>query len=278
MPQISTLLYHRLSFFWHARTRHDVHSPFLAEFVEKVVEDERWFYAFSAIEKVRQHRRSHDKELIKPSGFGAGSQFATQPTIHAGTLLHRSAVPPSTGRQLFRLAHWLQARRILELGTAQGVSAAYLAAADRRAKMISIEGHPPLAERAALFLQSLDLHNVQVINDDFDSALPAALHTLGLVDLLFIDGDHRGEKVMHYAERCLNYCTKKTVWVIADIHWSHSMHEAWKKLQKLPGVSFSVDLFHLGIIFFHDLHQGKPQHIALVPAHWKPWRLGLWGS
>jgi predicted O-methyltransferase YrrM len=278
MRRIFFLIYRRLSFFWRAKTRHDIHSPFLAEFVEKVVEDNRWFYAFSDIEEMRRLKRKQDKELIAPSTLGAGTQFSTKPKISAGVLMHRSAVPPETGRQLFRLALWLQPGQILELGTAQGISTAYLAAADRRTKIISVEGHPPLAKKATQFLQSLDCGHVKIINSDFESALPEALQSIGSVDLLFIDGDHRGDMVIHYAMSSLEYQTERTVWVIADIHWSNSMYDAWKKLINFPGVSYSVDLFHLGIIFFNASKPTPPQHVALVPASWKPWRIGLWGG
>lgn len=268
----------RIRFYWSAITRHDIHSPFLAEMVEKVVEDKRWFYAFSTIETLRQYRSNHDGELISPSDFGAGSQFKAAKKIKAGKLLQRSSVPPETGRQLFRLTLWLKPQSMLELGAAQGVSTAYLASADHRTRFITIEGHPPLAQRAGQFLQDLNCGHVTLINASFEEALPKALKLLGHLDFLFVDGDHREEKVVQYARQCLAFSSENCVWVIADIHWSPSMYRAWEHLKGLPGVAFSVDLFHLGILFFKMPQPGKAQHITVVPARWKPWRLGLWGK
>jgi hypothetical protein len=69
---------------------------------------------------------------------------------------------------------------------------------------------------------------------------------------------------------------QEAVFVFADIHWTDEMERAWQKLCAMPEVTLSIDLFHVGLLFFNPDIREK-QHYAIVPAVWKPWRMGLWG-
>ncbi len=264
----------RLRFYFAACTRYDLHSPFTAELAEKVMEDRRRYYAFSNIELARA-RWLLDDEAVTVSPFGAGSKATQENALPAGRLLRSSAVDAETGRRLFRLAHWLQPANILELGASQGVSTAYLAAADTRARVWSIEGHPVLAQKARTHFDELELPNIRVFTGSFDEQLPRALEAAGQVDLLFIDGDHRLDALMRYMNLCLPRRTDHSVFAIADIHWSDEMERAWEQVRALPEVTLSVDLFHMGLLFFRKEFREK-QHVSIVPARWKPWRIGIW--
>lgn len=264
----------RIRFFLAARTRFDVHSPFLAEFVAQVLEDRRWFYAFSVIETARS-QWLYDETPMEASPFGAGSMVSTARRLTAGALLRHSSVGPEAGRRLFRLALWLQPTTVLELGTCMGISTAYLAAGRASATFISIEGCRPLAEKARQHLQELGLNHIRIVNGAFADALPEVLSQLQQVDLLFIDGDHRGDAVLGYLHTCLPFLHEQSVVVVADIHWSEDMWRAWQTMQALPQVTGSTDLFHLGVLFFRKAFK-HPVHATLAPWHWKPWRIGWW--
>jgi hypothetical protein len=266
----------RLRFFLNAKTRYDLHSPFVAELAAQVLEDRRSFYAFSDIE-IARHRWRFDREAIPASNLGAGSLVNAGGPRSAGDILHSSAVDAETGRRLFRLAHWQKPATLLELGTSQGISTAYLASADRQARVFSIEGNPPLAEKAKTHFAELGLENIEVTAGSFEERLPAVLKKMERVDLLFIDGDHRETALLQYARQCAAYRTDDSVFVIADIHWSDEMERGWAQLCALPEVTLSVDLFHFGLLFFKKEFRER-QHLAIVPARWKPWRLGFFGK
>lgn len=263
----------RLRFFLNAKTRYDLHSPFVAELAERVLEDRRAFYAFSDIE-IARGRWLFDREVIPASNLGAGSLVSAAAARSAADILRSAAVDVETGRRLFRLAHWHKPATILELGTSQGISTAYLASADRQAQVFTIEGNPPLAEKAKRHFSELGLNHIQVITGSFEEQLPAVLKKMDRVDLLFIDGDHREAALLEYARQCAAYRTDDSVFVIADIHWSDEMESGWAQLCALPEVTLSVDLFHFGLLFFKKEFRER-QHLAIVPARWKPWRLGV---
>lgn len=262
----------RLRFFMNAKTRYDLHSPFVAELAERLLEDRRAFYAFSDIEIARS-RWQFDRETIPASNLGAGSLVGGG-LRSAADILRSSAVDAETGRRLFRLAHWQKPATLLELGTSQGISTAYLASADRQARVFTIEGNPPLAEKARRHFGELGLENIEVITGSFEEQLPAVLKKMNRVDLLFIDGDHREAALLQYARQCAAYRTDDSVFVIADIHWSDEMESGWAQLCALPEITLSVDLFHFGLLFFKKEFRER-QHLAIVPARWKPWRLGI---
>lgn len=266
----------RLRFFWKARTRYDIHSPLVAGLVEAVLEDRRNYYAFFDIELARNKWLADDTMILLPK-LGAGSTVSDASQRRAGDILRSTAVSPETGRRLFRLARWLRPSTILELGASMGISTAYLAAADSRTPLLSIEGNRAVAQKAQDHLHELGWHQVELIFGLFDEELPAALARLNRLGLLFIDGDHRREAVMKHVRTCLNHRHNDSVFVIADIHWSEGMEEAWNELCALPEVTLSVDFFHFGVLFFKKEIIEK-QHFVIVPAHWKPWRMGFFGG
>ncbi len=273
MRHVFSALFRRLRFFCAARTRHDVHSPFIAELVEQVLEDKRWYYAFTFVEMSRR-RWLRDGDAVSASPYGAGTLAGRKPADRAGEIVRRSAVNPETGRRLFRIACWLKPRNIIELGTSMGVSTAYLASANRQTRVITIEGNGAVAKKARSHFEALHLDNIQLIEGSFNEKLPEALRMVGQIDMIFIDGDHREEAVLRYVRMCMEYSHEKSVFLIADIHWSAEMERAWKKLCAWPEVTLSVDLFHMGLLFLRREFREK-QHLGLVPAWWKPWRIGV---
>jgi hypothetical protein len=62
-----------LKFYWRAKTRYNTHSPFVFEFVENVLEDDRDYYAFSDIEVLRNALLENNNK-IRVADYGAGSR------------------------------------------------------------------------------------------------------------------------------------------------------------------------------------------------------------
>lgn len=273
LSELIPALRRRLCFYTAALTRYDLHSPFLAELAEAVVEDQRVYYAFSHIETARE-RWQFDRTPLPASSFGAGSKVSEAAMRSAGSLLRGSAVDAETGQRLFRLALWQKPASILELGASQGISTLYLASANTQTPVLTIEGHLEVARKAREHFDEMGRANIRLFSGSFDEQLKPALETAGQVDLLFIDGDHREEALMRYVEQCLARRSESSVFVIADIHWSNDMERAWSRLCALPEVTLSVDLYQLGLLFFRQEFREK-QHVAIVPAWWKPWRMGF---
>lgn len=258
-------------FYLRALTRYQLHSPFVFEWANAVLEDRRWYYPFRDIEALRAKMLAVDTE-IRPSGFGAAP--AAQQPVRLGKVVRRSAVSPEKGRMLFRLVNWLRPARMLELGCSTGISAMYLAsAAAQSARLLTLEGDAALAAVARTNFRLLGLEQAEVIEGEFHRTLAPALDRLGgPVDLVYFDGDHRPEPTLDYFETCLAHAHDRTVFVFDDVYWSPEMTQAWERICAHPKVTLTLDAGRLAFAFI-DPDFLQKQHLRVVPTRWKPWKI-----
>lgn len=262
-----------LRFYLAADTRFQVHSPFVFELAETVLEDRRWYYAFEHVEAIRR-KMLESTVSLEVADYGR-SDSGDAPRVHKMTLrniVRAAASTPAQGRRLFRLVQWLKPSRMLEIGTSVGIGSLYLSAAARSARFLSLEGSESCVHIARANLGILEMnHRVEVVQGPFKDTLPQALQTLGKADLVFFDGHHREQPTLGYFNLCLQYSHDQTVLVFDDIYWSPEMTAAWKQIQQHPQVTLTVDCFDLGLAFVNPDFKVK-QHFCLVPASWKPWK------
>lgn len=228
---------------------HGVHSPFVFDFITQVLNDKQAYYAYEPIENLRQALLS-DETLLTIEDFGAGSHTGAQKkrTVHS---IARSALKPKKfGQLLFRIVNYYQPSHILELGTSLGVTSAYLAAANSRGRVLTMEGALEVAGIAKANFNKLGIKNIEQVTGNFDETLPPTLQQLQTVDLAFVDGNHREEPTVRYFQELLPYCHENTVLVFDDIHWSPEMESAWNTIKSDERVLLSIDLFFIGLVFF----------------------------
>lgn len=261
-------------FYYSADTRFQVHSPFVFELVNQVLEDRRWYYAFRDVEAIRANMLNSPVQLeVADFGAAAVGHSPVRREMPLRRLARRSASSPAQGRRLFRLANWLKPARMLELGTSVGVGAMYLTSAVRESRFISLEGSDACAHIARANLGILNLHrHAEIIVGPFQQTLQPALQELGQVDMAFFDGHHRKMPTLEYFEEVLGHSHDRSVLVFDDIYWSAEMTDAWKRIQNHPRVTLTVDCFDLGFVFVNPEFKSK-QHFRLVPAFWKPWKI-----
>ncbi len=260
-------------YFRHAQTIYDAHSPFIAALVNAVLEDDRTFYAFDEIELLRE-RLLENTTLLRMEDYGSGSKLNPAPMRKVADIARGAAISPATGRKLFRLTQFCKPQTILEMGASLGISTLYLHAAALNARIITLEGCPDVAAQAQKNFHLMQAASIELRIGVFEKLLPQTLQDLQTLDLLFLDGDHRYEATLSYFEQCLAFAKDSSVFIIADIHWSDAMENAWEQMCRHPRVRLSVDLFHFGILFFRS-EQMQPQHFTLIEKRLKPWRLGI---
>ncbi|MEM9928240.1 MAG: class I SAM-dependent methyltransferase [Bacteroidota bacterium] len=253
-----------------AKVGKEVRGVRLQAFVREVYQDDRHYHAFDLVRAVRRYWQSR-KGRVNLRSLGAPSKTTNKTERSVSSLVATNAIADREGRLLFRLALWLGAQNLLEFGTNAGLSTLYLHAADTRAHLATVEGNPEVAALAketfakagvgpglrahvCLFQEWLDTQN----EDD------------PVVDLFFLDGDHREAPTLSYVRSLLSRVSPTSVFVIADIHWSAGMERAWKQLKTFPKVKASLDLYHFGILFFDP--EMEEEHVSLAPTVLKPWR------
>jgi predicted O-methyltransferase YrrM len=244
--------------FWYKASNakgHGMHSPFVFDFILHVLHNRSHYQHPPEIEQLRR-RLLQDHRMIPVVDLGAGSRKGNEMEREVAALARSALKPPRLAQMLFRAARHYQPASIIELGTSLGITTAYFSKAVPAAHITTIEGSSIVARLAAEHLQELSCTNVTVVNGNFDEALPLALDQ-GLVDMAYVDGNHRYEPTIRYFEWLVERAHEGSVMIFDDIHWSAEMEKAWEVIRNDRRVCYSIDLFFLGFIFFRPAFRVK---------------------
>jgi predicted O-methyltransferase YrrM len=238
---------------------HGAHSPFVFDFITKVLNDHHHYPAYTPIEQLRRTLR-RDNTLIEIDDLGAGSAYKTNTTRSIASIARHAAKPPKLGQLLHRVARHYSPAAMLELGTSLGLSTAYLAAGAPQARLWTIEGAPAIAQKARANLGSLNA-KADVLTGNFDAILPGLLKEMPPVELAFIDGNHRCEPTLRYFDAIFRHAAPASALIFDDIHWSAGMETAWNTIRNDPRVYLTIDLFFVGFVFRRDEFKVKQDFI-----------------
>jgi len=262
-----------LSFYRRALTIYDVHSPFLSAILLPL------FYGKQPKPgTIEQRRKSlcQDKRQITKTEYGAGSSLHKGKRLFVHKMAANSPVSNKEGSWLALLADKQNVKTILELGTHFGLSGAYLISLNKNARLFTIEGCP---ETAAIATETFELLGVtdrvhQQISS-FDEILPSFLPQCPPIDLLFIDGNHRGQPLLHYLNICSPFLSNNGMIILSDIYWSEDMALTWQFIKEKYPHFHVIDLFHFGILIPRNNEQGDRHTLSVIDLKWKPWRIGI---
>jgi len=216
------------------------------------------------------------KQIIEVTDFGAGSRKLKSNQRKISSIAKTSLTGKRLSEFLFRLVLWRKPRQILELGTSLGLSAAYLAMANKESRIITLEGCPNIANCAQHNLNYLNLNQQVLVRvGEFSKTLDKSIADFKTLDLVFIDGHHAKIPTLKYWEKIKKHLTPGALVIFDDIHWSSGMEEAWETVKQDPGVQISIDLFYKGIILWNS-DTKEEQHFKIIERKWKPWQMGFW--
>lgn len=238
-----------------------MHSPFVFDFIEQVLNNKSHHQPPKAIEDLRNALRK-DNTVLEIHDLGAGSRTSVSKRRTVRELAATAVKPRKFGHFFYRLVKRYRPATILELGTSLGVTTAYLAAAHPSARIITIEGSEAIYKTAQKNFQQLGLQNIQALNGNFDVVLPDVLHNLEGIDLAYVDGNHRYAPTLDYFHQLLGKVHDHSILIFDDVHWSEEMEEAWSAIKSHPDVYCTVDLFFLGLVFFRKEFKAK-QHFSI---------------
>lgn len=258
-----------LKFYWHADTLYNVHSPYLFELLETILDRSQVYYDFDLIEGKRQALLASQEEIDFVE-MGAGSRHLKSTKRKIKDIARTSLSPSSQCQILYRLIEKIKPTTVLEMGSSLGLSTAYLSSACTSSKLISLEGDPKVAETARQLLRSLNIKNAEIITGNFTNTLDKALTSLKAIDIVFIDGHHTYDATIKYYHQIKPYIHDDTLIIFDDVHWTEGMDRAWKEIRSREDVTASIDFFYFGIISFKKEFLSKVHH-DIVPTYLKPW-------
>jgi predicted O-methyltransferase YrrM len=296
-----------LKFYARAKTKYSVHSPFVFEFVNSVLEEKRQFYVFKEAEILRGQLLD-SKDVLAVEDFGAGSHVEGTKTQRRVRDIAASALSPAFQCQwLFHICNTYKPLTIIELGTSLGVSTLYITeGSPKETQIFTLEGSPAVAQTARrnfdwfyntfnkIGLKRANLEmleyeavyekliptvasetRIKIVEGNFNQTLQNTLSKVGKLDLAFLDGNHRYEPTMQYFHQALAHIHEGSILIFDDVHWSEDMERAWADIQAHPSVKLTIDLFWCGLVFFRHENKEK-EHFQLIKSAWKPLSWGLW--
>jgi len=229
---------------------HGIHSPFIFDFVTKVlfVKEKKYLY-----NELNSYRRglSRNAQTLEIEDKGAGSNQFKSTKRRIKDIIKKSSSSPKYGKLLARIVAYYQPEISIELGTSLGIGTSYLAVnLQINSKLYTIEGDYSLYKISKLYFDHKFGNIVCPFYGGFDQILPELLNNIDKIDLIFFDGNHRKEPTIRYFELCLEKINNQTIFIFDDIHWSKEMEEAWEYIKSHPKTRVCIDLFQMGLVFF----------------------------
>ena len=209
--------------------------------------------AFLAEVEAMRQRYEQDFTRIEIHDSGAGTGFGIPRS--AGTIASiakDSAISARWGLVLYRLVTLLRPRTVLELGTNLGISAGYILAALKsngdEGRLVSVEGDPTLAAKAAEQTERIAQGRCRVVQGRFQDVLPRLIPDMKTIDFAFIDGHHTYDATVSNLERIKPALAPNACVVLDDVATSGGVRKAWNHIRRAtPGV-VSLHLIRMGLL------------------------------
>jgi len=233
------------------RGGHGIHSPFAYRLCEEIFYNHKTFYEFETLENLRAELLKNTS-AIEIRDLGAGSKKLQTRVRRVGDIAKLGISSRKQSQLLFRLINYFDFKTSIELGTSLGLNTLYMAQANKKGEVYSIEGSENLSAFAAELARKAHISNIQFLQGNFDTVLPELLKTIPTVDLAYIDGNHSYNATMRYFEVLLNKTHQHSILVFDDIYWSKGMTLAWEEIKQHPRVRLSIDTFYSGYVFFRE--------------------------
>ncbi|RYY11617.1 MAG: SAM-dependent methyltransferase, partial [Chitinophagaceae bacterium] len=141
---------------------HGIHSPFLFNFIKKVLNDSTDYPAYEKVEAERA-LLLRDKSLLTITDFGAGSGHSRKNTRKVNNIARHALKTKKYATLLFRMGAYFKPGTIIELGTSLGITTAYLALSQPLARVLTFEGADEIAARAKVLFDRLAINNISLV-------------------------------------------------------------------------------------------------------------------
>ncbi|MDX1651130.1 MAG: class I SAM-dependent methyltransferase [Brumimicrobium sp.] len=227
-----------------AKGRHGIHSPFVYEFVDECLTQKIPADVSEAFKRY-SHIFLKDNSRIRITDYGAGSRKLGD-LRKVSDIARISGTRQKTGYLLYRIARHYKPKKILELGTSLGIGTFMLKAGSPDSALTTVDGCGETSSVAKKYFSKTNFTNVSFENTTFSDYLRTNQNEI--FDLVFIDGDHRGDKLFELLEGLDKITHPHTIFILDDIRWSSDMLSAWKKLKKDKRYHLTMDLFKIGVI------------------------------
>jgi len=188
-----------------------------------------------------------DQEILEIEDFGAGSKKLKKNKFRKTSSITKYS---TTGRKYSQVYQFFcsltPAKHVLELGTCVGINTKYLEKVTK-GELYTLEGSEALWRKAQ---ENHPGKNTHFLLGNIKDTLPKHLSQIDQVDFVLIDATHNYKGTLTYFNNLLPYLHTGSIVIIADIHWSGEMEQAWTEIIESQAISISIDLYECGVLFF----------------------------
>ena len=206
-----------LKYLLQRKSEYGIHSPFVYDFMCKVLNDSGSNRDYDTIYRVA---RLLDKRKY----------------------IHYNLRKQS--RLLYRMVRYFEPDSVVSFGRLTALNTTALALGHLQTK-IYLEQSDDFLEP----LNSMGIVNVNLIQPaEFDSEHFRRLNT----GFVFFSRASFEDDTWDYLVDCLNYKTADSVFVFEGIHHNKAMEDAWEEIKGNEDVSVTLDLYCIGMVFFRE--------------------------
>lgn len=192
---------------------HGIHSPFVFNFINRVIEEKTAYYAYSDIAGYL------DKELV--------DHGENEDKINTLS---------------FRTASYFNAKNVLELGAGNGLNTLYITSVSKDSKCVSVETDAERREKAKRLFKNWD-KNICLTNEEFPELDFSP-------DCIFINMRNYKVDNDRLISYLFSHVNDNSFIFIDGIRTNRKQQMLWKQLVRRDEVVISLDLFQVGILFF----------------------------
>ncbi|MDD4514413.1 SAM-dependent methyltransferase [Massilibacteroides sp.] len=230
------LLYRKIRY----RKGHGVHSPFVFNFITKVIDERAPYYCLNDIELTRRKIFYEEKK----------------DTLPLRELIQQSVISSRCGALLMRITNYFKPHTVFQIGSVTGFASLYLSSYSSNVETFVLEEIPERVSANRLVFDKHKAKNIQLIEDNCRDNLAQMLKNKENPDLIYFDFLNDTDLNRYAFETCLPYCGETTVLIIAGIKANKEMEKFWEELLSHPQVGVTIDVFEFGIVFFNlKLHK-----------------------
>lgn len=193
---------------------HGIHSPFVFSFITRVIEEKTPYYVYEDIPK---YLESFPKLHFEES---------------------------KTDRLLFKTINHFNPKNILALGVGNGISTLYLTAASSTIECKAVELSPEKYNQAKELLAQWN-RQIELSSEKFSE-------TNTPYDGIFINLREYSIKPADLKKYLFSIKNENTFIIIDGIRTNRKHQALWKMFIKSEEVKVSLDLFHVGLLFFNS--------------------------
>jgi predicted O-methyltransferase YrrM len=221
------------------------------DLITNVIEEDGAFYAYHTFSKIREQLLDNN-QLIHYKGN----------TLKVNEALQRYGISQTEGEFLFRLANHYKPKTILAIGSSMGLAPLYLTRYNSSIQCITLESEPDIAHIATQLLSREVNMSFPILTGNYQETIRDSIVQFQQIDCIFMGKEMDVDDLNVIFLQCLPLFNDQTYCVMAGIRSSPEKFQRWKQLCQHPRVTVAVDLFDLGLLFFHSkLHKRVYQTI-----------------